>query len=62
MASGYVVARCKPNMVSEVYAYILTRARYAHQEKSSLQSVKAVPGIADQFSSEFKRLRASQAV
>ena len=44
------------------FMLILTQARYAQQEKSSLQSVKAVPGIADQFSSEFKRLRASQAV
>ena len=51
MASGY-----------QKFMLILPRARYAQQEKSSLQSVKAIPGIAEQFLSEFKRLRASQAV
>ena len=44
------------------FMLILPQARYPQQEKSSLQSAKVVPGIADQFSSKFKRLRASEAV
>ena len=40
------------------FLLILPRARYAQEEKSSLQSDKTVPDIADQFSSEFKQLRA----
>ena len=62
MASCKVVALCLTEHGVRSGMLILPRARYAQQEKSSLQSVKAVPGIADQFSSEFKRLRASQAV
>ena len=61
MASSYV-SRCVNRTWCQKWMLILPRAIYAQQEKSSLQSVKAVPGIADQFSSEFKRLRASQAV
>ena len=56
------LSRCVNRTWCQKFMLILPRARYAQQEKSSLQSVKAVPGIADQFSSEFKRLRASQAV